>query len=178
MAINKDTLGNTSQRFGSHLMLVEEDQVLPNGLKKRISKVVHPGAVVIVPRTTSGNFLLLRQYRAVVGTYLFEFPAGTLELEEPPEVCAHRELAEEAGCEAKSWRKLGVIYPAPGFCTEQQHIFLAWDLSPKKLEGDLDEIIEVLEFSEAQIEKLIISGELNDGKSIAAFGMARLMGGL
>ena len=144
MTANEKKHGTTTQRFGSHLMLVEEEQTLPNGLKKRISKVVHPGAVVIVPRTATGNFLLLRQYRAVIEQYLYEFPAGTLELDERPEICAHRELAEEAGCEAKSWRKLGVIYPAPGFCTEQQHIFLAWNLSPKKLDGDLDEIIEVL----------------------------------
>ena len=44
--------------------------------------VVHPGAVVILPRLADGSVVMVRQYRHAVERELWELPAGTLE---PPE---------------------------------------------------------------------------------------------
>ena len=53
--------------------------------------------------------LLVRQYRVAVGEALLEVPAGTLDILadgsiEDPELAAPRELEEETGMRAGSWR--------------------------------------------------------------------------
>jgi len=45
------------------------------------------------------------------------------------ERCASRELAEEVGKAAASLTKVGILYPSPGISSEQDHIFMATDLS-------------------------------------------------
>ena len=44
------------------------------------------GAVVIVPLTDKHEVRLLRQYRAAAEKWVYELPAGTLELGENPDV--------------------------------------------------------------------------------------------
>jgi ADP-ribose pyrophosphatase len=73
--------------------------------------------------------VLLQQYRHPVGLRNVEIPAGLLDVPgEDPLVCAQRELAEEAGLEAGSWRRLMVLNVSPGGSNETIHIFLAGDL--------------------------------------------------
>ncbi|MCB0360797.1 MAG: NUDIX hydrolase, partial [Bdellovibrionales bacterium] len=74
----------------------------------------HPGAVVIVPMIADQRFIMLRQYRHALREFILEFPAGTLEPNEDPLVCAKRELIEETGYAASEWKDLGTLYPAPG----------------------------------------------------------------
>ena len=113
--------------------LVEEEILLESGRQTRFARVVHPGAVVIIPRLGARTLLLIRQYRHAVGKTILEFPAGTLDAGEDPLTCARREIAEETGHIAARWQQLGTIYPAPGFCSETQHLFLADDLAPEQI---------------------------------------------
>lgn len=156
--------------------VVEERIRLATGVITNHLSVFHPGAVVILPRASSNEFLYIRQYRHSIREELFEFPAGTLGKGEDPANCASRELSEETGFAAKRWEKLGTLYPAPGFCNEKQHLFLASDLYPHRLPGDEDEEIEVLTGTVEEIESLIKSGKMCDGKSISIFMKARLLG--
>ena len=161
---------------GRVFRFVEERYTLPDGRPASIDKVEHPGAVVILPLESPGNVFVLRQYRPAVKETLIEFPAGTLEVGEKPEECAPRELAEEIGKKAAHWQSLGTLLPAPGFCDEVQYCYFASDLSDDFAEKDEDEQIEPLVISVAEFEKLVLSGEIRDGKSIAIFTRARLMG--
>lgn len=138
--------------------------------------VLHPGAAVILPIDAEGKLHLVRQYRHSVGCSLLEFPAGTLEKDEEPIVCAKREIQEEIGYSAAQWKPLGELLPAPGFCSERQFLFAAQELSPSPdAEQDEDEFIETEILSVPEVEDAIRSGELVDGKSIALFCRARLM---
>ncbi len=56
---------------------------------------------------------------------------------EAPELAAPRELDEETGYRAESWRPLGRFWTAPGFTDELMHLYLATDLLP--LEGYRDQ---------------------------------------
>ena len=156
---------------------VQSDRVvLPNGSETTRFIVQHPGAVVIVPRSASGTFLLVRQYRHAIASTILEFPAGTLETGEAPLDCAKREIIEEVGHAASSWQPLGRLYPAPGFCSEIQHLFYATELQPEFAEGDEDEIIEVVEMSLEEVKEAIAKEEMADGKSLAAFLRAQVLG--
>ena len=131
--------------------------------------IFHPGAAVIVPMSSSKEFLLIRQYRTAVNDVMWEFPAGTLEKGESPLGCAKREIIEETGFSAKRWNNLGTFYPAPGISTELMHLFLARDLVTQKMSLDQDEFIEKDVVSIKKLQKMIYDGTIIDAKTIVGF---------
>jgi ADP-ribose pyrophosphatase len=145
----------------------------------------HPGAVAIVALDADGRVALVRQWRLAADDALLEIPAGGLDMveaaKEDPEVAARRELEEETGMRARTWRKLAEFYSAPGFTDELMHLYLATDLSPADPDGrlgpDEDERL-ILEWrpwrdAVAAVER----GEIRDAKSVAGlFWLARVLG--
>ncbi len=110
--------------------VVSEDVAFPAGSVRR-DVIVHPGAVAVIALDGQDRVLLIRQYRHPVGRYLFEPPAGLLDVAgEPPDVTARRELAEEAGYQAEDWSVLLDLYLSPGGTSEAIRIFLARSLTP------------------------------------------------
>ena len=83
--------------------------------------VVHPGAVVIVPRLDDGRFVMIRNMRRPVEEELLELAAGTREPSEKPIETAARELEEETGYQAGRIEPFIEFYTSPGFCTERMH---------------------------------------------------------
>lgn len=156
--------------------VVREEYAIGAGRRSVREIVRHRGAAVLVPVQDDGRLMLLRQYRYTFRSQILEFPAGTREPGEEWFACAQRELAEEVGMAAAEWQDLGILYPAPGFCDEEQHCYLARGLTPAPQERDEDELIELELLSVAQVEAAIRSGELRDAKSIAALMRARLLG--
>ncbi|BDQ03220.1 NUDIX hydrolase [Ignavibacterium sp.] len=129
---------------------------------------VHPGGAVVIPIKDDGKIILVKQFRYPLQKTLIELPAGKLDKNEDPLKCATRELEEETGYKAKHFEKLGAIYTAPGYCTEILHIYKATGLiagNHNREEGEQG--MELLEFSLDEIKKKILSGEINDAKTIA-----------
>jgi ADP-ribose pyrophosphatase len=116
---------------------------------------------------------LVRQYRHGIQDFLWEIPAGKLDVGEAPEVCAVRELAEETGVRAEQWTSLGQYLPAPGIFTEVIHLYLARDLQLGQAAPDADEELQLqwLPFKDA-LHKLL-QGEFNDGKTALALWRAQ-----
>jgi len=144
--------------------------------------VEHPGAVAMLA-IEGGDVLLVRQFRTPAARVLLEIPAGTLDRDaagaiEDPDVAAPRELGEETGYRAASWRKLGSFFPAPGFASEFMHLYLATDLSP--IEGyagpEPDERIDLVRIPVRDAIAMADRGEIDDGKTlIGLFWLDRLM---
>ena len=171
-----ETLKTKLVKQGRVFRFVEQEVERPDGRRLTIDKIEHPGAVVILPQEKDGRLIVLRQFRPAVGQILYEFPAGTLEKSEPPARCAERELAEECGKKAAKWQPLGTLFPTPGFCDEVQYLFFASELSEASAEKDEDELIETELATPADVERLITSDQMKDGKSLAIFLRARLIG--
>ncbi|MFN4894221.1 MAG: NUDIX hydrolase [Pseudomonadota bacterium] len=152
--------------------LVEND----SGVQYLHETIEHPGAVVVLPLTEQGNIVCVSQYRRSIRSVVLELPAGTLEKNEAPLDCAKREIQEEIGFAARTMIPLGTLLPAPGFCNEVQHLFVARELYPQSAEKDEDEDISVVTLSVSGFEERVISGEINDAKTIALFFKARLAG--
>jgi len=144
---------------------------LPNGHMVHLEMVKHPGAVVIVPFLTKDTVIVLRQYRPVISRFIYELPAGTLERGERPLACARRELQEETGYAARMMKRIGAIYPVPGYSTERLFLFRAEDLSPVAVSCEDDEFIQPRVFTRPQIRTLFQSGKLNDAKTICGFAL-------
>jgi len=145
-----------------------ERVLLPNGTRIDLDIVHHPGAAAVVPFVSDRDVLLIRQYRHAVGGMILEVPAGKLDPGEPPEACAARELAEEAGQRPGRLIRTGAIWTTPGFCDERIHLFAAFDLAPVRPSPGDDELIEVLRLSLDDALRLVWSGELSDAKSALA----------
>ena len=145
----------------------------PDGSETKLDIIEHGGSVVIVPIDQEGNLLFVRQYRHAAGMDLLELPAGTLEKDEDPAICAAREIREETGFAADRIEKIGDFYLAPGYSTEFMHVYLARDLRHDPLEADADEFLSVEKLSFAEAIQRVESGEMPDAKSLAALLLAK-----
>jgi ADP-ribose pyrophosphatase len=148
---------------------------LPNGAVGDWSIIRHPGGALAVPVTKEGELVLVRQYRVALQGRLLEFPAGTVEVGEDPQVTIQREIEEETGYRAKQWRSLGQFPLAPGYSDEWIYAFLAQDLEllAKPPAQDEDEDIEVVLMSPQQFEAAVHRGDPIDAKTITSYFLAR-----
>lgn len=94
----------------------------------------HPGAVLILAlREIDGvdHIVMIRQYRHACRSYLWELPAGLLDIPgEPPRDAAERELREEVDLVAGRWDLLIDAYASAGVFPEIYRVFLARDVGP------------------------------------------------
>jgi ADP-ribose pyrophosphatase len=146
-----------------------------DGTRAERDVVGHPGAVAIVAIDDSDRVLLVRQYRVPAGRVLLEIPAGTLDVDpetgavEDPDIAARRELEEETGHRAGSWRRLASFWTAPGFASELMYLYLATHLQPvhdNRLGPDDDERLELVHMPIADAVAAVDAGGIADAKSI------------
>jgi ADP-ribose pyrophosphatase len=143
----------------------------PNGLVFKRDVIRHNGSVVILAidelvDPKNPIVILERQYRHAVGELLLELPAGRIEPNEPPLAAAKREMIEETGYRAKTWKRLTKYFASPGFLGESMHIFLARDIRTGVAQPEADEQIEILRLPLAEAMALIESGKIHDGKTL------------
>jgi ADP-ribose pyrophosphatase len=149
-------------RFEVHTMLAEGKSGKP--IQREV--VVHPGAVVILPILDEEHIVMIRNERFAVGRELWELPAGTLEVNEPPLLSAKRELIEETGYEAKQVEPLVTFFTSPGICNEVMYAFVAQDLTfvGQNLDENEKIITEVVTWQKAM--DMVRDGTIADGKTI------------
>ena len=125
-----------------------------------------PDSIVVVA-VDGESIVVVRQTRAGADGRTLELPAGSIETGETPEECAARELVEECGLKAGSWRKLGSFWAAPDYSTEYAHVFEATELTDVGI-GEREEGDDLV------TERLPIRGilqELSDAGSLAALAL-------
>lgn len=106
--------------------LIREDVDLGEAGVVTRDYIDHPGAVAIIALNDADEVLLLRQYRHPVRSFLWEPPAGLLDIAgEDAQVAAARELHEEADLMADHWSVLTDYYTTPGGNNEAIRVFLA-----------------------------------------------------
>lgn len=158
---------NRSLIFKSDLLNLFEDTFQAEELKGKSFQVVdHPGAAVMIPIDENGKIILIKQYRHPIQKVIYEFPAGKIDNNEPFEECAIRELREEINMRPNHIKEILTSYPAPGYSNEMLKFFIASDLVEDSLEGDADEALEIVRMKPDEIHKLIMNGDITDGKTI------------
>jgi len=161
---------------GRIFTLQVETIALPKGGTLDAEIIRHPGSVVIVPVTASGDVILVRQYRPALGRWAWELPAGSLKPGEDIRAAALRECHEEIGLVADSLEPLGAFYPTPGYCDELMNFFRATGLrqprADEHAQQDEDEDIEAKAFSKDDLKRMIAAGEIIDLKTIAGLALA------
>src|SRR5882672_43875 len=160
------------KKYSNDLFSVtEEHAVEPGGFEIKRAIVQHKGSAVMMAVDDRKRILLVRQYRLPARQSLWELPAGRLDEGETPLQAAKRELAEETGYRARKWKKLVSFYPSPGYVGEKMTIFLATGLTAGKPQPMDDERIEARWFQAAEIERMLRSGKISDGKTMIGYLM-------
>ena len=146
--------------------------LLPDGKEATRDIVRHPGACAVVAINDKGKMVMVEQYRKPNDMISIEIPAGKLDENELPEICAKRELEEETGYIAGNVKKVFTVHSSPGFCDEELHIFLATDLILESACPDEDEFISSKEYSIPDLLQMVIQGEITDAKTIIGIFLA------
>lgn len=152
----------------------------PDGRRSTRDIAAHPGAVAVVAIDDQDRVLMVRQWRHATGGSLLEIPAGTLDRHpdgslEDHAVAVARELEEETGSRAASWRYFGSYYTAPGFTSELMHLYLATGLTSAHADGlhpDEDEHLELIPVPFADALAMAVGGDIHDAKSMVGLLMA------
>ncbi len=118
------------------------------------------------------KLLMVEQYRIGIGLRTLETPGGVIHDNEDPLMSAQRELREECGYLASTWKKLGAIAPNPAFMNNYCHYFLATGLTyDGPLELDPLEDIAVHSIPWNEVLKMNLKGEINHSLILAGFSL-------
>lgn len=163
--------------FESPWMSVRSDEfVRVDGGTGTYTVIDKPDFAIVIAEQ-DGYFQLVEQFRYAIGRRSWEFPQGgwpagkggtQLEL-------AQTELAEETGFVAASWQHLGFLHEALGFSSQGYDIFHATDLTAgphAREESEADMVQRAV--SEAELRAMILSGEILDASTVAAYGILQL----
>lgn len=151
---------------GRVINLRKDEVQLSNGHITQREIVEHHGAICVVPVDKDGKIIMVRQFRKPAEQALLELPAGSLEKDEDPLDCAHRELLEECGLQAAQMTPLFQCYLAPGYSSEYMYGFLAQNLEKTKAQPEEDEILELENYSLPELLPMISDGRIRDAKTI------------
>ena len=176
MDLTEVKLRQTDIYTGKILKLHIDDVRLPNGREAVREVVDHVDGAAVLALDEENRALVVWQYRYVFGRTLLEIPAGKREPGEDPLTTARRELREETGAEATHWQPLGAILPSPGCYGEVLHLYLARDLTFGATHPDADEFLQVRRLPFDTLLARCLSGEIEDGKTVAAVLKAKLLG--
>jgi len=160
--------------FPGKIIRVEHWNVrLPNGKTALREVACHPGASAVIALDEMDQVILVRQHRIAVDRLTLEIPAGKLDSpQEDPFECAKRELSEETGLEADTWRKLTVLETTPGFCNERIHLYLATGLRQGATHPDADEFVATVRMPLSEAVARVMDGTFRDGKTALGLLMA------
>jgi ADP-ribose pyrophosphatase len=170
-------IGERDRFDGGFFRIVTATLVGPDGFTFEREVIRHPGAVCAVPlEADRRHVLMIRQYRGAIGRSLLELPAGKRDVpDEVPALCIGRELVEEIGREAGTLTEVARFYNSPGLSDELTICYLAEDLveTERQAHGIEEEHLTIERVALADLEALMASGDLVDGKSIIGLFAAR-----
>jgi 8-oxo-dGTP pyrophosphatase MutT (NUDIX family) len=167
----------TREVYRNNWMTVREDDIRRPDGSSGIYGVIDKADYALVIPADGDRFRLVEQYRYALDQRRWEFPQGTapnLADAEPAELAA-RELREETGLRAGSMICLGRLDCAAGMSSQRGWVFLATDLTEGEPEREHEEQdMRSAWFSRDELEKMILTGEVTDAQSIAAFAQLML----
>ena len=172
--LEEHVVGSQVVHRGRYLEVRVETIERADGTRGTRDVIGHPGAVAVLALDDDGRLLLVRQWRVPARRAMLEIPAGTLDVHdgvtEDPDGAARRELEEETGHRAATWRRLSTFWTAPGFASEVMHLYLATGIAgagaDDRLTPDEDERLELRHVTLDDTLDLVERGEICDAKTI------------
>ncbi len=158
------------------LQVNHDEVVRPDG-RPGVYGVVHllSRAVGVVAIDAEDRVVLVGQYRYTMDRYSWEIPEGGVPLDEDPLEGARRELREETGIEAATWRELTRFELSNSVTDEVGLLYLATDLTDGPAEPDGTEVLSLRRVPFDEALAMVDRGEIRDAMSqLALERVARL----
>jgi len=131
--------------------------------------------VNIVPVTSDGDIVMVKQFRHGLDDFTVEIPGGMVDPGETPAAAGARELLEETGYRAREVVPLGGANPNPALFGNTLHAFLGRDVEcVAEVCNDGTEETHVVVVSPAELVELIRGGAVNHALVIAALYLLEL----
>ena len=106
------------------------------------SRGIHAAVILAIDEAADGrHVILVEQYRVPLKVRCLELPAGLVGDDvsgEAAEIAAERELEEETGYRAASWRTVGEFFSSPGMVSESFTLLVATGLTKVGQGGGVD----------------------------------------
>jgi len=128
----------------------------------------HRTACGVLALDDQDRVVLVGQWRYPLEAYSWELPEGGGEPDESPFEAMRRELAEEAGLQARVWEPLLYFNPSNSTTDEEAFLFLATELSIADGEADADEELALHREPFTDCLRRVFSGEIADSLTVAA----------
>lgn len=141
---------------------------LVDGDVVRREVVEHPGGVTVIPVEPDGTVWCVRRSAIPSSARCWRRRRPSWSGGEDPAECARRELSEETGLTADELVGLGKCCTSPGFSTEVLHIYLALGLHQGQAHLDPGEFLNVEKHPLAELSQMVMSGEIDDAKTMIA----------
>lgn len=118
--------------------------------------------VSVLPLTSAGQIVLVRQYRYAYGDFSLELPGGIMDAHETdPLQAAHRELQEETGYTSSNMTLVAQLAPNPATQNNTFYCFVATDCNLTHAQNfDANEEIETLLVTPAELLDLLRSNKI------------------
>lgn len=179
--VNKETLWEGKFLRIVHISFIDKDGKLRKW--EAVERIKSKGIVIVIPITPEGEFVFIRQFRPVFGSYVIEFPAGLNDKKEELIDVAKRELIEETGLLSDDIIFLVEGPVSSGLSTEVITVYIAKNVKEahdelkKQYPPDDTESIEVLKIPHEKafefLEKQRLKGDLIDLKIYGFLELAR-----
>jgi len=161
------------------ILNLRKDLVTVIGDKTSYREIVeHRGGVTLAAITDDKKMVLVRQFRKAAEKVVLEAPAGKMEEGEDPKLTAIRELKEETGYTAANLEHITSFYSSIGYSEEVIHLYYATGLVPGETNFDDNEALDIVEYDIAELKRMVLAGEIEDGKTIAAIMIAAAKEGI
>lgn len=125
-------------------------------------------AVGILALDDADRVLLVGQHRYALDEYSWEIPEGGVPAGESPLEGARRELREETGTEASTWRELARSHLSNSVSDELAVLFLATGLTPGVATPDGTEALEIRWRPFDEVLARTLDGRITDALTVLA----------
>lgn len=155
--------------YDSPWITVTHHDVIDPGNQKGIYGTVHykNRAVAILPIDDDNNTWIVGQYRFPLKIFSWEIPEGGCAKDEEPLEAAKRELREETGLIAESWKPLLTMHLSNAVSDETSYSFIARGLRQEKSAPESVEELQVKKISIKELYRMVIEGEITDALTVA-----------
>lgn len=158
------------------ITVVEDTVTRPDGSEGIYGVIeLRNDAVFVVAVTEDDEVLLVTVDRHTVGESI-EVPAGGTDGEDAL-IAAKRELLEETGYAADSWRRIGRMSALNGICRANEVVFLATgarQVASAAAAQEEEGIRRVQAVPFPDVMRMVRDGEIGDGETVAALFYAAI----
>jgi ADP-ribose pyrophosphatase len=146
--------------------------VSKTGFRMNHPRLVLHDFSIVVPVANRNRLVFVWNYRPPIKGWELELPAGLVDNGENPQHCAVRELAEETGYSAMSWKKLGWLHVTPGISAQRAHVYLARGLKRGTVHREPYEQMETRIITVRKAYQMVRAGNFIHSPTISALGLA------